>query len=284
MSSVLTRLVRVIVIAILVGAALCVVATPANASGMNAWPKYILVPGFGSNETAQTTELEIPPSSDVAVLGSHVNLQGGVVNSTHSVQYGTGYFSIVCYTPQRVEVDSPVQNLTIPADSNTSPGVIPVLTVKASLTVPSTCVHIAGLPIDGEASFNMTENGSSGAQEASFLLGSTVPGPGFPSGTGSVTVYRAVSSAELASIEAQGYKYSLAPGVEGKYFFSTLAAAQQAATTYGQMTSSTYTVTSASVAKSAVDQDSYSISVANIGSGWYLVQDGISVIGEVTVQ
>ena len=286
------RVVRLL--AVCLGALTCLsLASPGIASAstppsQQAYPAYAAVMTGGASVTTGQVQSGALPSNFTAIPGQALNVEGGLTNSTDSAQAVTVQFQVECYTAayQSVDVYGPSLTVTVPGDPSIVPGVEVMQKVEGTITVPSDCAHVAALPDDGFLAFNVSQYGMSAATDTFLTMGSTLPGPGLPAvgAAGVVTLYRAVDSAELSAIEASGNQYSLPPGgPEGKYFYPTQAQAESLASLYESQGYGTYTVTSATVDESVLATSADSISIAGEGDAYFLLEEGVAAMSEVTI-
>jgi hypothetical protein len=264
------------------------IASASTSPSQQAYPAYAAVMTGGASVTTDQVQSDALPPNFTVIPGQALNVEGGLTNSTDTAQTVTAQFQIECYTAayQSVDVYGPSIAVTIPGDPSIVPGVDVMQKVEGTITVPSSCAHDAALPDDGFVAFNVSQYGMSAAQDTFLTIGSTLPGPGLPAvgAAGVVTLYRAVDSTELSAIEANGNRYSLpAGGPEGKYFYPTQAQAESLASLYESQGYGTYTITSATVDESALATSADSISIAGEGDAYFLLEEGVAAMSEVTV-
>jgi hypothetical protein len=160
-------------------------------------------------------------------------------------------FKVTCWVSENISY-TPYQRVVLPPylDPTTHPETLPV---TGTMAVPP-CASTARTP-DGAYSGSICvvvgarEGGDLGATCQKFLITkAALPGPGLPAvgAAGLVPLWRAVTEAELKSLEEKG-AYSLTQGLEGKYFFPTREQAENFKRLAEERGWGTYVVTQAEI-------------------------------------
>lgn len=213
------------------------------------------------------------PKILAASPGNALTLTGLLGSRKPEETVSVARFRISCWVWNNVSY-TPYQRVVLPPylDPTVHPETLPV---TDTMTVPP-CASTAQSP-DGAYSGSICvvvgarEGDDLGATCQKFLItNGTLPGPDLPavSAAGMVPLWRAVTEAELKSLEEKG-GYSLAQGLEGKYFFPTREQAENFKRLAEERGWGTYVVTQAEIEAGHLAK-AESIAAAGEGPAYFL--------------
>jgi hypothetical protein len=200
---------------------------------------------------------ESPPQDMVLLPDSVLHLRVALTNPNEQDSFTTYvYFEIDCNGAGKTT--TPYTAVTIPGQPDPSNPPPPVY-VDATLAMPSGCSYDQYAAFDGviwattATSPNPADDQSSDPRFFKISADGTLPGATLPSwgAAGVIALWRAVDSTELAALKAEG-RYTLAAGLEGKYFFPTQEQAQNFAELAANRGWGSYTITSAQIPASSL--------------------------------
>ncbi|WP_188194216.1 hypothetical protein [Nonomuraea sp. SYSU D8015] len=247
-------LIPALLVALVGGVAAALTAAPSQNSGPVAAMPLIFSTypeGGHAHVSVDSVRKDGRPRILAASPGGTLTLTGLLGSQKTQETVSVARFRISCWVSNNISY-TPYQRVVLPPhlDPTVHPETLPV---TGTMTVPP-CTSTARTP-DGAYSGSICivvgarEGGDLGATCEKFLITDGVlPGPELPAvgAAGLVPLWRAVTEAELKSLEEKG-AYSLTRGLEGKYFFPTREQAENFKRLAEERGWGTYVVTEAQI-------------------------------------